>query len=758
MKKRDCFYSWNIRPFLTLFFLIVFAGPQVGASLNCQDLFSTRPSSQALRPAATQESNQRWVVRQDVPSYGGQLIDSKKFLPVEGLKFLDDDPLLSSEEKALGVRVASFENFLHNQQFFSAKIKIGPGMIQSMMVQLQPFSLGGVAESGHVQARFVMSPENPIVLTRGDVTVTVPDMIVSYEAALPVGEIYNAPRFVLDRVPLVGRVVSADQKYSEGTDRLTRQFYINYREEEKSFLLEYFLRDSHKIAMSEFYRTHSNNCAIRIFDVLDLLMIKFRERFRNMEPKPFQLVLGPDSISGPTINAVVERTQNVLGLEAVEIQDMRDEYTGVTSLGEISGGVALQPVDIHGDLKLILVRPDLSHLNDEQKAVVQSVLKDIEFALPGASHDLLAAVTAAVASEGAAKLISENKAESSAHLGLAAESLSHSLLQLTQRLKARIDSVAHLLPDTPIGFHFLLADHPEVGALQLGKKENRLGLPIAVIEKVLPHGSTHLQKSVLRPILKGVQATTQAAAPDAPAFVKGVMLSFSMKRHAEKSDEADIQAHVQVVLGLPAQSREVSIRNDQVLLDNMEMPDPPSLWQKLYRKLTGSPMQDRAVTTVLTVSQVSDSESPDIRVQVGFGRNKHLGLSEDEQGLLSLSLPELGSNPWHCWSGWAQPHGPTLTGSLGSAAMGQSTLRERLASRFLKGKKVRLSITDIDSSLRQMQIRSVRVRVGFLGLRCIELDSVNSQFAQQAQQMLQEMLPQLDQLEPMENMVDSFVP
>jgi hypothetical protein len=737
----------SVRLFLVILgFQFLFLYITHSAVLRCEQIFA----KQLAPVAAHRTSDGLYQIGAQVPFYANKFIDDSKFRPVEGLRLTDNDPSLSVAEKAAGIQIAVFDNFLHQGEFYTAKIKIGPQTIKSFIVQLQPFTLGGIAESGHVQARFVMEADFPVELfdSNGVLAHTSPDLIVSYEAALPKGEIYNAPRFVLNRVPLVARVVSGEQKWQEGPERVFRQFLLNYQGEELAFLLRAYLSDSDSLAMSTFYRTHDNNCAIRIFDIMDQLIANNPERFQGLVPKPFQLVLGPDSISGPTINALVDRTHSVAGLDAVEIQDMRDEYTGVIGLGQRSGNQILEARNIQGELKLLLIVPDNSSLNEEQSQAIAEVVSDIEKALPDLTADLIAAVMTAISAETEGE---PNASPLSANLGVATGALTHLIQVIDGRLKARLDHINHLLPvSEPLSFHLVLADHPDSGMTDLNDQGVRVGLPMAYVRQSLVPQDP---QSVLDPLLQGIQATQGGASDDAAAFIKGAVIGIAVKQGSER---ADVSLSLQSIVGLNPQISPVEISNGQVELDQFSSTPRLTLRERLeqwWRGEGGSNNQYSQNPTVALLS-IQDvlGEPYDLNVNIRFGKNDELSAFLSERNLVRIQLPEVPSHPLHCWSG-RSAQTPQLLGQLGAQPMGNGRW-QNIANRLLSGRQVSLSITDIDASLAQQQIQTIRVRVGVLGLRCIELPSVNEQFTQQAQQQLEDQLRNLPALIPIENILN----
>ena len=51
-----------------------------------------------------------------------------------------------------------------------------------------------------------------------------------------------------------------------------------------------------------------------------------------------------------------------------------------------------------------------------------------------------------------------------------------------------------------------------------------------------------------------------------------------------------------------------------------------------------------------------------------------------------------------------------------------------------------LSVTDLDLNLSNFEIEASRVRIGFLGLRCLEMESVNKQLANEANSKMQQFI------------------
>lgn len=675
---------------------------------NCQTLLSASDSSGQQESATYLDENGHLIIADRAFVHGGKKINTDKFRA----------PRIWAHWKKPFGDSSSFvviENFLHNGQFYRARIPLNPNAIEAVYIQTMPFPIVPGVMAGHIQARFVFKDTNKIELftkKHVPVNIEVKDMIVSYEAALPFNESYNFALGAIDANPLVGRMVSGEQKLSEGPDRQFNQYRISLTGAESAELLYYYLKHASEIQMDQFYNTITRNCTTTIFDGLDSLK-RFQSSLQAGSLSPFLTTIGGDPVVGPAVNALLAR----FGDQVEQVQDMKDEYKGVyQSFGtpkRVSNERFAFAPGGKDPMSLLIVTRGLDRLNAEERQVVKTLVAEIKKDLPQTIQMLLST----------AYLSADDLSQSSQMISAITDAL-------TKKLNARLSQVATRLPETPVTLQVIFTpffDSPN--ATFLTDRGLRAELPIPIQEFDLNSTSN---TSFDEKIEQGLMSVDDHAAEGLPAYLK----NFSFSANISK---AQSQATTQVLLGLQPLSRDVKIENSQVTLSEVQVPSrdeyQSSVWSRLWSQVSGRAMRKPHVSALFTHTQkLGDAGNP--LAKITFGAEAIV----NEQH--TLQMPEVSNSRYICWSG-AKVHSPQLLGKLAKSPLGQQGwLKQRLNS-LLSGRRVALSIQEIDLNMQKLEISATRIRIGVLGLRCLEIDSVNKQFAGEATAQIQSLIEKI---------------
>lgn len=645
--------------------------------------------------------------------HGGKLLNTKKF----------QAPTLVTEIGVVGEADATItiDKFLHAGKYWKAQFSLSQNAIETVFVQTMPFPIVPGVMAGHVQARFKMKPGYEIQLIdpeTNQVVQSIQDMIVSYEAALPVGESYNFALGAVDSSPLVGRIVSGQQKFDEGPERAFNQYKIPLSGIESATLLGFYLKNAIEVKMDYYYNTIIRNCTTTIFDGIDALS-RFKSQIEAGTLSPFLTTIGGDPVIGPAINGLLDR----FGNDLEQVQDMKDEYKGTLQSFGVPEKVTSDklPFAPGGDdpMTLLVMTYGTENLTEEEKVVVKYVVDDIVNDLPETINMLLASAFSMVED-----------------LQTSPKIIQAMLDVISKKLNQRIVELGDKIPNEGIRIQVQLTPYPSNDrGTDLRSKGLRAQLPFDIEQiDVLPNN----KEQVLEALQKGIHSIDSHVDSDIPGFLKNFSVSILLKPENSK-------VKTQFLIGLQPLLKPMSVTNDQVLIDTVEIPKPDE-YSKTYGQRIGeffnalNPWAENKkealpfVNLLLTHEQDLDQKgqvNPIARINFGS-----YGLV-DEQG--QLVIPQVADGKWVCWAGQS-PHTPKLTGVLAEAPLGSSNFVTRFLNRILKGKEVTLAITDLEMNLQELNIKTTQVRVGAVGLRCLSLESVNKKFGEQANAKLQDLI------------------
>ncbi len=690
----------------------VFANEQ---GLNCGSFLKTNISTlenpsvdDSLTKSATflGEDGQLYISKEAFV-HGYQLINSQKFKA----------PVLKAQQSILGAtdNFIIIENLLHNGQYCTAKFSLSPEAVNSTYVQTMPFPIVPGVMAGHVQARFVMSSGyeiellDPVTLQTID---KVKDVIISYEAALPKGASYNFALGSVDSSPLVGRVVSGSQKLAEGPDRIFNQYKLPLNGSEASELLGIYLRNAIQIQMKFYYNTIVRNCTTTIFDGIDSLN-RFKASIEAKTLVPFLTTIGGDPVIGPAINSLLDR----FGSELQHVQDMKDEYQNIfqsygVPIRQQTESLPFAPGGKH-PMSLLVLTYGTENLTPEEKMIVDYMVEDIINDLPETFNMLLSSAFSLV-----------EDLQTSPKIIKALTDV------IALKLKSRLAQLGSSLPNKPITLQVQFTPYPsDTKGTDLRPNGVRAQLPFQIQKlNVLPSNRAEIF-NLIQQGLNEVDGVVQEATP---AFLKNFAVTI-------KLNKTEPRVISQFLMGLQPTLQNIEITNEQVALSQFAIPETSELrksyWSRFKQAISpwAKEVKPPYVNMLLSHEQNLADAVPNPLAQIKFGPEAQISTSGQ------LVMNPVAAGKYICWSG-AAPYTPQLTGTLAEAPLGQSNWLMRQFNKLLKDRPVTLSIAELEMNLEEINIKTTKLRVGVLGLRCLDIESVNQQFGAQANDKLQELI------------------
>ena len=727
------FFSFHklVLPIIITVFLLSMGIPfRAESSLRCEQILRSAPlpakdrgpsTLENFEPATSVNEKGEWIISPQAAFYSNQAVDLKKFRA----------PLLVSQTP----QTIIINNFLHGNKFYELEIDLSS--IENVYVQSLPFPVLPGVIAGHVQARFtflensqpklkrILTEDNQWVDFVPDSIITsenlIKDLVVSYEAALPEGTSYNFLIGAVNANPLVGRVLSGEQKHSEGPDRQVIQYRLPLNQEEKKILLERYLTDATKIQMNLYYNTVIRNCTTQIFDGIDTLP-RIQAMIRQNQIVPFLTNIGGDPVIGPARKALVQR----FGSALVKVQDLNDERAGIYTEEAVT-----LPSNSHGrrfsfapggenPMNLLVVMDNYEHLSPVEKAKLAKIRNEITESLPDTFNLLLSA-----------------SASMGQNIETGSSVLKNLMHVISRKFRERVIKHQLELPEKPVEIKILFTPYPSRQATTpLIDRGLRAELPFPVTNLDLNDRS---RLDFFHTLKRGIDEVEAHSDKNLPLFLKTTGIHLILSR-------SQSVVHSQFLFGLQPLNVSQHIENDQLRIDKLTLPEAPaqSRWQNFLSTLQGPSKtpRSRLVTLLVDHQQSLFSDQPEDTVKAQFGHNPLI--ASRHQGLSSFLLSPETENRYFCFAG-RYPHGPRFSGHLSHRPLGQNSWMNKIINRILSHKPVTLTITHLDFSLSKLELESVRVRVGTLGLRCVEIQSVNDQFRGEANSMLKELISKLGQ-------------
>jgi hypothetical protein len=707
---------------LILFSISFFINPKIYANKNITNCIGFLSAQEPLIDSQLDSSTDLLINSEPatyINSNGELYISEKAFVhggkPVNTEKFMAPQLVNKNEEPGVKKAYVIIDDFLHEGKYFRAKINLDPMAINSVYVQTMPFPVIPGVMAGHVQARFVMNPGFEIELLNvidGSVLEKVKDIIVSYEAALPVGGSYNFALGAVNSSPLVGRIVSGQQKYNEGPDRAFNQYKIPISSLESTQLLNFYLLNAAEIQMKNYYNTITRNCTTTIFDGLDTLD-RFKKLITSGELTPFLTTIGGDPVIGPAINGLLDR----FGDDLVQVQDMKDEYKNIFQSFGVPARIQSEALPFapggKNPMTLLVMTTGTENLTPEEKLVVQHMVDDIINDLPETINMLLSSAFSLV-----------EDLQSSPKMIQAMTDV------ITNKLKSRVTELGDAVPNKPIQIQVQFTPYPSKRqGTNLRSKGIRAQLPFQIQQiDILPENRTE----ILDNIQSGINDVDAYVAEQIPAFLKNFSVHIQIQKLASKVKS-------QFLIGLQPTLQNIDIVNNQVTLSKFAVPKAEehtgSYWSRFIYAINpwADELKPPFVNMLLSHEQNLQDQTANPIASIKFGPEAQINKTGE------LVIEPVADGKYICWSGSA-PHTPQLKGTLNDAPLGEGNWITRLFNRMLKGKPVTFSITELEMNLQELNIKTTKLRIGVLGLRCLDIESVNKQFGDQVNEKLQELL------------------
>lgn len=657
--------------------------------------------------ATYKDSQGHLYISQKAFVHGGKPVNTKKFLAPELIEQVGD---VGTSESFIII-----DKFLHNNHYYKAKFSLDEKAIQTSFLQTMPFPIVPGVMAGHVQARFIMNPGYEIELLDPQTLETVEavkDMIVSYEAVLPIDGSYNFALGAVDSSPLVGRIVSGAQKLSEGPDRAFNQFKLPLSGQESAELLFYYLNDSIKIKMDLFYNTIIRNCTTTIFDGIDSLK-RFKTKIEQGLLSPFLTTIGGDPVIGPAVNGLLER----FGSELEHVQDMKDEYKNIYQSYGVPKKIEHEKFPFapgsQDPMTLLVMTLGTENLTDEERKVVEYVVDDIIHDLPETMNMFLGSAFSMV-----------EDLQSSPQMIQAITDV------ISKKLRERRAELGDSIPTKQVSIQVQFTPYPSKGqGTDLRSQGLRAQLPF-LVQKI--EVTSRNQKDVFSKIQTGIEGIDAHVEDQIPAFLKNFSVHIQLQKENTKVTS-------QFLIGLQPTLKSVEIVNDQIAISEFEVPKAedhePSFFSRLVDSLNpwAEETQPPFVNMLLVHEQnLEDTEANPI-AKINFGPDINIQKSGQ------MEMTPLTNSRYVCWSG-AAPHTPMLSGTLNDTPLSGDNWFIRQINKVLKGRNVTLSITELEMNLKEMNIKTTKLRVGVLGFRCLDIESVNQQFGAEANAKLQELI------------------
>jgi hypothetical protein len=681
-------------------------------SKTCEELLTVPPIASEKPAAVVDASTGEVKFSSNASFYAGQPLNTDRYRPATDLKIRPGEFM-------------EFKGFLHKGVYHQARVNLSDQAIESTIVQAQPFPIaGGEIIAGHIQMRFKMRPGFEVELTQESdpsKKTKVKDFILSFEAALPKGESYNFVYGFLKTSPVVGRIISGEQKRDEGPKRPFDQYEIHLSGEERAAVARMLVEHSASIGYNVFYNTVLLNCSSEIFDAIDRLP-RIQALIAAGKITPFMTTIGTDPVVGPTIKALLERDPGTR-----HIQDMKDEYAGkLEDFGVAQAPPPKRSALLPGGLNpnvTVMLKPSQESLTPAQRQAVETIQKKIEALLRESLNSVMAAAMTATSDMDSSTTV-----------------LNQAVQPLLERLRNELRSVNAELPDAPYILQLMLTPYASPNSTDLRGIGLRAQLSGAIVTEEI---TTANRAEIFSSIQQGIGETDVQAEDQVPVFVRSLNLRVNLQKDKSFVDS-------QILLGLNEVSSSTQVRNDQVHLDRVTIKNPQTSWWDWMKSPFASQKAKRRASVLITHHQDTNANlQPTVRVT--FGQAVTLANETTLENAGNLVIQNPSGNKFFCWPG-RQPYGPRLTGVFAGKPVGTSWFG-RMLNRLLVNRPVTMSITDIELNMSTMKIESMRIRVGALGLRCLELDSVNQQFGSEANAMLSDLIQKMGQSVPMVNLV-----
>ena len=222
--------------------------------------------------------------------------------------------------------VIKFANYMHDGEYWIAEIS-KKAVVEQLYFQIVRFDVVSGITAAHTQFRIRFKKGSEMKLTSqvsAAKQIEINDIVISYEAARPVGIPYNFALGAFNNYALVARPLSGAQRQAESTKQATEQYTIELanNKEKLQFLIS-AIRKSDEMGSERIYNTIRPNCTTEVFDLLDQV-----PSVKKTNPVPFLTVISNNPIAAPSLKALSER--GVLVGKSPDLIDelQNDDFTG----------------------------------------------------------------------------------------------------------------------------------------------------------------------------------------------------------------------------------------------------------------------------------------------------------------------------------------------------------------------------------------------------------------------------------------------
>lgn len=601
--------------------------------------------------------------------YADQCINAEKLRAIRNLEF--------------GAEQVSFNNYMHDDQFWKAEVKLGK--VKAVYFQIMRFAAIEGITAAHTQIRFVFENPEDVSLSNGSKTSNSQDLLVSFEAAFPKEVNYNFALGAFNNYAIFARVLSTQQKASDSAEPI-EQYELNLSDDEKNLLLRSALLKADQSGMQRFYNTLRPNCTTEVFDLIDSL-----PRFKETQA-PFLTVISADPIAGPSLNAL--RSRSILERR---VQDYEQEAQGILNelpipFAESAKTPFLPRVD-GAPWTMNILRPDTSSLSEEEKMALKTLQDEILSGLP-----------ALLQSYGSMSLLSQDQSQ-----GLFLQSL-RQLVSHAPEVLRRLNSK---LPQQAVRLSLYFSPFQST---RTSTDLSALGLPAEVPFSIRTQeigkdaGDGPLKAADFYGKLNaGIYLTSQQELlqPSEQVYLLGIALVVNIQKDRSK-------VFTQLMLGLDQLDQSLSADSPQVRVEKIIIP------------------KGNTQAPALVLTHVQEAQNPTVNefVDLQFGAFGGIAGPMTEFGLGTL---QVSKNPYRC--SVQTEHTPYFFGTLSDRVSGFAPL-----DFLIKGQPIQFHLTRMSLNLKTQEIADMNLAIKTLGLQCLNFEDANKQFTDNANQALQELM------------------
>ncbi|HVK60549.1 MAG TPA: hypothetical protein VM432_03315, partial [Bdellovibrionales bacterium] len=334
-------------------------------------------------------------------------VDSAKFRPGKVLEYIPG-------------KMIKVTNLLHQNKFWTAEIPLGKHDWSAAYVHIVRFPVVEGIEAAHSQLRFKKDPDAPNIKltlqTDPSKTTTIPDLILTVEAAFPKDVAYSFADGAFDNYPLVGRLESGIQRIVEDSKVETEQYTLKLdktddakNREMIATLVAGAVKKSESIGLTKFYNTIRPNCVTEIFDLIDETRgIRWCDEKSPTDliagqkgqcVRPFYTAMWIDPVAKPALRALEAR--GILGERIMNLKQEYSPFIGKPAPPAKDPVPSLVRSNPKKPFALVTISVDTPSSRATSKLVEKELEKTLSAAIPSLTSIGIAPALAATSSSGA---------------------------------------------------------------------------------------------------------------------------------------------------------------------------------------------------------------------------------------------------------------------------------------------------------------------------------------------------------------------